>query len=69
MKIALGILAVCYGLTLAACDGGMASSPSTCLKDGSVSWWVEPNKEGQVKDTATMQNCAATNSAWQQPAK
>src|SRR5258708_31917808 len=48
MKITLGILAVCYGLALSACDtGGMASSPNTCLKDGSVSWWVNPNKEGQ----------------------
>jgi hypothetical protein len=69
MKIALGILVLCYGLGLAACDGGMASNPSTCLGDGSVSWWVEPNKEGQVKDTASMSNCAKTNTAWQQPAK
>jgi hypothetical protein len=69
MKIVLGALAICYGLALAACDGGMMSSPSTCLKDGSVSWWVEPNKEGQVKDTASLENCAKTNAAWQQPAK
>ena len=57
MKLSLGILAICYGLALAGCDG-MASSPNTCLKDGSVTWWVLPNKEGQAKDTATMENCA-----------
>jgi hypothetical protein len=70
MKITLGILVVCYGLALAACEsGGIASNPSTCLGDGSVSWWVNPNKEGQVKDTASLANCAKTNTAWQQPAK
>ncbi len=69
MKIAFGVLAVCYGLALAGCDGGMASSPNTCLKDGSVSWWVEPNKEGQIKDSASMDNCAKSNTAWQAPKK
>lgn len=65
MKISLGILALCFGLTLAGCDpSGMASSPSTCLKDGSVSWWVNPNKEGKAVDSATMDNCAVTNTAW-----
>jgi hypothetical protein len=56
MKISLGVLAVCYGLAMAGC-AGTASNPSTCLADGSVSWWVTPNKEGQVKDTATIENC------------
>jgi hypothetical protein len=69
MRISLGILMVCYGLALAGCEAGQATNPNTCLADGSVAWWVTPNKEGQVKDTATMQNCAATNNAWQQPAK
>ena len=65
MKISLGILTICYGLALAGCDsGGMASSPNTCLKDGSVSWWVNPNKEGKAADTATMENCATSNTAW-----
>jgi hypothetical protein len=64
MKISLGILAICFGAALAGCAGGMASNPNTCLKDGSVSWWVLPNKEGVAKDTATMDNCAATNAAW-----
>jgi hypothetical protein len=59
MKISLGILAICYGLALAGCEG-TASSPNTCLKDGSVSWWVLPNKEGQAKDTASIDNCLAT---------
>ncbi len=68
MKSALGILAICAGFALAGCDmSGMASSPSTCLGDGSVSWWVNPNKEGQAKDTATMANCAKSNTAWQAP--
>ena len=65
MKISLGILAVCYGLALSGCNmGGMSSSPNTCLKDGSVSWWVNPNKEGQSKDTATIENCRTSNTAW-----
>ncbi len=68
MKISLGILAICFGLGVTACDpNGMASSPSTCLADGSVSWWVNPNKEGQAKDTASMNNCAKSNTAWQAP--
>jgi hypothetical protein len=62
MKITLGILAICYGLALSACDpAGMASNPNTCLGDGSVTWWVNPNKEGQAKDTATLANCNKTN--------
>jgi hypothetical protein len=64
MKIAFGVLAICYGLALAGCEGGMASNPSTCLGDGSVSWWVTPNKEGQAKDSASMENCHKTNAAW-----
>jgi hypothetical protein len=65
MRITLGIVAICYGLALAGCDpNGTLSSPSTCLADGSVSWWVNPNKEGQVKDTANINNCAVTNTAW-----
>ena len=59
-KISFGILAICYGLALAGCSGA-ASSPSTCLKDGSVTWWVLPNKAGETKDTATLQNCNKTN--------
>ncbi len=70
MKYTIGILAVCYGLALSACDPhGQASSPSTCLKDGSVSWWTNPNKEGQTKDTSNMANCATSNAAWKAPAK
>jgi hypothetical protein len=70
MRLAFVGLALCYGLALAGCtSGGQASSPSTCLKDGSVTWYVEPNKEGQTRDSATMDNCAATNAAWKAPAK
>jgi hypothetical protein len=69
MRLALVGLALCYGLALSGCGPGSASSPSTCLRDGSVTWWVEPNKEGQTKDSATMDNCAATNAAWKAPAK
>ena len=70
MKITLGILAVCYGLALSACDiNGQSSSPSTCLKDGSVSWWVNPNKEGQTVDSSNMANCSVTNTAWKAPPK
>jgi hypothetical protein len=70
MKIALGIMVVAgLGLMLSACDpNGQASNPNTCLSDGSVSWWVNPNKEGQVKDTASLSNCAKANTAWQAPA-
>jgi len=60
MKISLGILAICYGLALAGCEG-MSSSPSTCLGDGSVTWWVFPNKQGQAKDTASIKNCNKLN--------
>ncbi len=60
MKISLGILAICFGLSLAGCQG-MASNPSTCLGDGSVTWWVLPNKEGVAKDTSTLHNCNKTN--------
>ena len=71
MKIALGIMVVAgLGLALSACDpNGMASNPSTCLSDGSVTWWVNPNKEGQTKDTATMENCNKAFNAWQAPTK
>ena len=38
MKMSFTILAVGCGLALAGCDvHGQSSSPSTCLKDGSVS--------------------------------
>ena len=61
-KIALAILVAAFGLTVAACESsGTASSPNTCLGDGSVSWWVNPNKEGQVKDTASGANCNKLN--------
>ena len=70
MKIAFGIMVLCSGLALSACDpNGMASSPNTCLGDGSVSWWVNPNKEGQTKDTASIDNCAKAFNAWQAPTK
>jgi len=70
MKISLGILALCYGLVLAGCDiNGQSSSPSTCLKDGSVSWWVNPNKEGKTVDSSNVANCAVSNTAWKVPAK
>ena len=62
MKIALGVLAVCGALAVSACDpAGMGSNPSTCLGDGSVSWWVNPNKESQTKDTASLGNCNKNN--------
>lgn len=62
MKITLGVLAICGGLALSACDpGGMASNPNACLGDGSVSWWVNPNKTGQAKDSSNLGNCMKTN--------
>jgi hypothetical protein len=62
MKISLAILTVSVGLALSGCEsGGMASNPNTCLGDGSVSWWVNPNKSGQAKDTASLGNCNKAN--------
>ena len=70
MKMSFTILAVGCGLALAGCDvHGQSSSPSTCLKDGSVSWWVNPNKEGQAIDSSNMANCSVTNTAWKAPPK
>ncbi len=70
MRILYGVLAVSFGLALSACDiHGQSSSPSSCLKDGSVSWWVNPNSKGEVKDSSNVANCATSNTAWKAPEK